>query len=76
MSGLKDGVQSLHYSLTLDQKQQRVDYSERCLELFQRNKRDFLSKMHDKRDFRTCRVGVKCEMAARRRWRMRTFNFF
>ena len=28
--------------LTLDQKQQRVDDSERCLELFMRNKKDFL----------------------------------
>ena len=27
--------------LTVDQKQQRVDDSERCLELFQRNKKDF-----------------------------------
>ena len=28
--------------LTVDQKQQRVDDLERCLELFQRNKKDFL----------------------------------
>ena len=27
--------------LTVDQKQQRVDDSERCLELFQRNEKDF-----------------------------------
>ena len=30
--------------LTVDQKQQRVDDSERCLELFQRNKKDFLMR--------------------------------
>lgn len=30
--------------LTVDQKQQRVDNSERCLELFQRNKKDFFMR--------------------------------
>jgi histone-lysine N-methyltransferase SETMAR len=30
--------------LTVDQKQQRVDDSERCLELFMRNKKDFLRR--------------------------------
>lgn len=30
--------------LTVDQKQQRIDDSERCLELFKRNKRDFLRR--------------------------------
>ena len=31
-------------SLTVDQKQQHVDDSERCLELFQGNKKDFPSR--------------------------------
>lgn len=30
--------------LTIDQKQQRIDDSERCLELFNRNKKDFLRR--------------------------------
>ena len=30
--------------LTVDQKQQRVDDSERCLELFQRNTKDFFMR--------------------------------
>ena len=30
--------------LTVDQKQQRVDDSKRCLQLFQRNKKEFLRK--------------------------------
>ena len=30
--------------LPIDQKQQRVDDSERCFQLFQRNKKEFLRK--------------------------------
>ena len=30
--------------LTVDQKQQRVDHSEDCLQQFQRNKKEFLRK--------------------------------
>ena len=37
--------------LTVDQKQQRVDDSERCLKLFQRDKMDFLSSSHENDPF-------------------------